>query len=139
VGRGECGAVEHDRDRKVVTAYPGALMDGERVDDDELYSELLEWLRSVSAASAAREGPIVISDFDGETFAQPLRLHVTPESLGRHLRNRAPESGGAFPDVDPVVAAFRLFLVHVEEAVRARRPDQRELVLSDTGVRAAQS
>lgn len=72
-------------------------------------------------------------------FEPPLRLHVTPGSLGSRLRSKSAEAAGAFPDVDPVVAAFRLFLVHMEEAVRTRQPDQRELVLSDDGVRAVQS
>jgi hypothetical protein len=41
-----------------------------------------------------------------------------------------------WPDVPPVEAAWRLFLVHLEEAVRTTKPGETELVLDRTGVQA---
>jgi hypothetical protein len=54
------------------------------------------------------QGLVVLTEFDHRPLPVPLRLHIT--------------------------AAWRLFLVHLEEAVRTAKPGETELHLDRTGV-----
>jgi hypothetical protein len=67
-----------------------------------------------------------------------MRLHVTPDSFGQVLRDAAPTSAGAFPDLEPLEAAWRLFLVHLDEAIQTARPGETELVPAPSGVASLQ-
>ena len=57
-----------------------------------------------------------------------------PASFGEHVRAAAPGAAHAFPDVAPIEAAWRLFLVHLDEAVRTAKNGETELALYRTGV-----
>lgn len=66
----------------------------------------------------------------------PLRLHITPDSFDDHLRALAPDAALLFRDVNRLEAAWRVFLVHLEEAVRTVKPGETELFVAADGVRS---
>lgn len=103
--------------------------------DQEMYDQLLGYL---AAEGAIEEDPgagiVVLTEFDHGAVNPPLRLHLTPASFGQHLRDAATESASLYPDVPPVEAAWRLFTVHLDEAVKTARPGEIELVLRPGGV-----
>ena len=61
------------------------------------------------------DGTIVIGGGFGETWDPPARLVFTDEELRRHLLSMGDDAKDVFPDVDAVEAAYRLFLVHLDE------------------------
>jgi len=99
-----------------------------------LYDQLVGYLAAEGAVDEDREqGVVVLTAFDHRPLPAPLRLHTTPAAFDEHLRTIAPDAALLFPDVDPLEAAWRLFLVHLEEAVRTAKPGQTELVLDRQG------
>lgn len=103
--------------------------------DDELYDQLVGYLAAEGAVfEDAGPGLLILTEFYHHPLPTPLRLHITPGSFGQHLRTAAPGATYAFPDVQPIEAAWRLFLVHLDEAVRTAKPGETELVLDRKGV-----
>ena len=103
--------------------------------DQELYDQLLGHLAAEGEIEEDPEsGVVVLTEFDHRVLERPLRLHLTPHAFGRYLRDAAPGSAGAFPDIPPLEAAWRLFTVHLDEAVQTARPGETELVLRRGGV-----
>lgn len=101
----------------------------------ELYDQLVGYLAAEGAIDEDRDrGVVVLAAFDHRPLPTPLRLHITPGSFDDHVRKTAPDAALVFPDVDPLEAAWRLFLVHLEEAVRTAKPGETELVLAGDGV-----
>ena len=107
--------------------------DGVEATDTELYDQLVGYL-GAEGAVCEDAGLLILTEYDHRPLSSPLHLHITPTSFGEHLRAAAPGAAHAFPDVPPIEAAWRLFLVHLDEAVRTARPDETELVLDRTGV-----
>jgi hypothetical protein len=58
-----------------------------------------------------------ISGFHGRPIEPPIELVLTGQEFTAHLEAMAPDSAAGFPDVDPVTAAYRLFLVHLDETI----------------------
>jgi hypothetical protein len=105
--------------------------------DAELYDQLVGYLAAEGAVEEdTAAGAVTLTEFDHRPLARPLRLHLSAASLGEHLRAGASDAAAVWPDVPPVEAAWRLFLVHLEEAVRTAKPGETELVLDPTGVRS---
>lgn len=101
----------------------------------ELYDQLLGYLAAEGEIEEDPDnGVVVLVEFDHRKLEQPLRLHLTPDAFDRHLRDAAPDAVGAFPDVHPLEAAWRLFTVHLDEAVQTTRLGETELVLVRYGV-----
>lgn len=101
-------------------------------EDQVLFARLLSVL-GVDGGGSAPEG-VLITTFGGRSLSQPMHLHVTPSSFGPLLRSSANESAGAFPEVEPLEAAWRLFLVHLDEAIQTARPGETELVPASYGI-----
>ena len=102
-----------------------------------LRDQLVGYLAAKGAVDEDREhGIVVLTAFDHRPLPTPLRLHMTPVSFDEHLRTMAPDAALLFPDVDRLEAAWRLFLVHLEAAVRTAKPGETELVLDSAGVRS---
>lgn len=102
-------------------------------EDQVLYARLLTAIGTDGVGERTSQG-VVINALEGRTLSQPMCLRVTPESFGRLLRDSAGTSAGAFPEVEPLEAAWRLFLVHLDEAIQTARPGETELVPSSYGV-----
>lgn len=62
------------------------------------------------------------------------RLSATRHATQPEEARRGTGAATVWPDVQPVEAAWRLFLVHLEEAVRTAKPGETELHLDRTGV-----
>ena len=102
----------------------------------QLYDQLLGYLAAEGEIEEDPEnGIVVLVEFDHRKLEQPLRLHLTPYTFERHLREAAPDAVGVYPDVHPLEAAWRLFTVHLDEAVQTTAPGETELVLVRSGVR----
>ena len=100
-----------------------------------LYDQLVGYLAAEGAVDEDREqGLVVLTAFNHRPLPTPLRLHITAASFDKHLRTMAPDAALLFPDVDPLEAAWRLFLVHLEEAVRTAKPGETDLDLDRSGV-----
>ncbi|MEJ2862833.1 hypothetical protein [Actinomycetospora flava] len=105
-----------------------------------LYDQLVGYLAAEGAVDEDREqGVVVLTTFDHRPLPTPLRLHITPATFDEHLREMAPGASLVFPDVDTLEAAWRLFLVHLEEAIWTAPPGQTELVLDRSGVLAREA
>ncbi|GAA4864495.1 hypothetical protein [Saccharopolyspora cebuensis] len=109
------------------------------MDDDELYAELIRRLGGGAHTADRSSGPVIefVPAADGEST--PVRLHITRDSLGEHLRSMAGDGDRAFPGEAPLVGALQLFLVHIDEAVNTRQPGQDDLVVRPHGVWASSS
>lgn len=103
--------------------------------DQELYDQLLGYL---AAEGEIEEDPanglVILTEFNQRALERPLRLHLTPSDFGRHLREASPDAAGLYPDVAPVEAAWRLFTVHLDEAIQTARPSETELMLVRGGL-----
>jgi hypothetical protein len=102
-------------------------------EDWVLYTRLMEAIGADGVKAETTDG-LLLTAVGGRPLPWPMRLHVTPDSFGRTLREAAATSAGAFPDVEPLEAAWRLFLVHLDEAIATARPNETELLPTTTGV-----
>lgn len=103
--------------------------------DEQFYDSLIGHLTTKGTVREdAGQGVLVLSELDGRQLSTPLRLHVTPETFGPHLRATASDAAEAYPDIHPAEAAWRLFLVQLDEAIQTAKPGETELVLERIGV-----
>jgi hypothetical protein len=65
-------------------------------------------------------GGLVITSFSGRPVEPPMTLALAGPQFTAHLEALAADSADAFPEVDPVTAAYRLFLVHLDETIITR-------------------
>jgi hypothetical protein len=82
------------------------------------------------------DGAFVITVYRGRRLDLPVRLFVTAEDFDALLRVMADEGvQELWPDVEPIIAAYRLFTVHLDEEFGM---DQilTELRVSDRGLEA---
>ncbi len=82
------------------------------------------------------DGPFLISVYEGRRLDPPVRLFVTAEDFDALLRVMADEGvQELWPDVEPIIAAYRLFTVHLDEQIYK---DQilTELRVSERGLKA---
>lgn len=106
------------------------------MNDDEAFAALMNFLEVSGVATDDREqGVVSVLHYDESELQPPLHLHLTPAVLGRRLRCTAVDASSVFPDVEPVHAAWRLFTVHLDEAIRTAGVGRTELVLDRYGVR----
>ena len=107
-----------------------------RTDDEGIFEEFLRRLGDEDVRTSA-DGAVELRSWEDVELDVPLRLRVTPRSLGEPLRALEHAGASAFPEAQPVVGALQLFLVHLDEAIRTRRPGHTDLVPDTTGVRSA--
>ena len=83
------------------------------------------------------DGPFVITVYEGRRLDPPVRLFVTAEDFDAHLREMANgDVQEVFPDVEPIIAAYRLFTVHLDEQIYKSGRRLTELRVSDRGLEA---
>lgn len=106
----------------------------EPMDDESLFAELLRRLDmdDGSAQEASDQNGILISRWQGRALDSPYVLHVTPSTLGAHLRTM--DAKELFPKATPETGALQLFLVHVEEAIETAPEGRSNLVIRPSGV-----
>lgn len=102
-------------------------------EDQVLYAKLLTAIGEGGVVEQTADG-IVIDAFEDRSLMQLMHLRVTPASFGPLLRSTAGRSTSAFPDVEPLEAAWRLFLVHLDEAIQTAAPGETELVPTSDGI-----
>jgi hypothetical protein len=61
-----------------------------------------------------------ITAVHGRPIEPTIELAVTDADLIGHLEGNAADSAAMYPDVDPVTAAYRLFLVHLDAAILSK-------------------
>lgn len=103
------------------------------MNDDELYAELV---RRIGGRPVGEKPTAIEFSREREGTSTPLRLHVSPNSLGQHLREMQTDGELVFPEQDPLIGALQLLLVHIDEAVNVRGPGENDLVLAKGGVLA---
>lgn len=105
-----------------------------RVSADEI-DQLIKRLGTQAACERVSEG-LLITSWEGETLDQPVKLHMTVRQLANQIRSSAEGGIGAFDDspVPSIDTGWKLFLLHLEEALDTRRPAQVDLRLVDCGV-----
>ncbi|WP_433802546.1 hypothetical protein [Actinomycetospora sp. CA-084318] len=104
-------------------------------EDQVLYARLLTAIGEGGVVERTADG-VVIDAFEDRSLMQLMHLRVTPATFGPLLRSTAGRSASAFPDVEPLEAAWRLFLVHLDEAIQTAAPGETELVPTPDGVGA---
>ena len=80
-------------------------------------------------------GGLAMASFRGEPVDPPVTLALTDRQFAAHLQAMAPDAAEVFPDVDPVRAAYRLFLVHIDETVITRAAPGSRITLVDGRLR----
>jgi len=76
------------------------------------------------------EGVLIHARGD-EPFDPPVRFVASDADLRAHLAVTAEDAHDVFPDVDPLQAAYQLFLVHIDEELATRVVPGSEMRLSD--------
>src|SRR3954467_3551514 len=76
---------------------------------DDLAAEGTQLERDVST------GALLVRSHHGRPVDPAIFLELTDEQFARHLAQSSGSAGEVFPDVDPTTAAYRLFLVHLDE------------------------
>ncbi|HEY2220967.1 hypothetical protein [Actinomycetospora sp.] len=105
----------------------------------KLYDDLLEQLTELGTISEdAAAGTITLSGLPFQTTA-PLRLHLTPASLGSHLETIAPDYADMFPLLKPIEAAWCAFYIHLLADIESAKPGDTDLVLGQVGVVAGRA
>jgi hypothetical protein len=85
----------------------------------------------------ANDGPFVITVYKGRRLDPPVRLFVTAEDFDALLRVMADEGvQELWPDVEPIIAAYRLFTVHLMEEFGMAGRILTELRVSERGLKA---
>ncbi|WP_018335597.1 hypothetical protein [Actinomycetospora chiangmaiensis] len=102
-------------------------------EDQVLYARLLTAIGEGGVVEQTADG-VVIDAFEDNSLMQLMHLRVTPASFGPLLRSTAGRSASAFPDVEPLEAAWQLFLVHLDAAIQTAAPGETELVPTPDGV-----
>lgn len=109
-------------------------------DDQAVFDELLNFLVGVTAGRFRIVGDGSVIELTGwrrEDFAtEPLRLHVTVSSVAQHLRDMEYRADLVFPNVQPIIGALQLFMVHLGEGIATRESGETELIPYPGGVRA---
>jgi len=83
------------------------------------------------------DGPFVITVYEGRRLDPPVRLFATAQDFDALLRVMVDEGvQEVFPDVEPIIAAYRLFTVHLLEQIDKDGRILTELRLSDRGLEA---
>lgn len=101
--------------------------------DAELYSTLLEQLTETGDVVEDREaGVIHLNGLPGQR-APSLRLHLTPELLGRVLRDLAPDYREQFPLLSPSEGALVAFYIQILAAVEEAGTRGRDIRLCPPG------
>lgn len=101
---------------------------------DEI-DQLVERLGKEAACERV-SGGLLITTWNGETLNKPVKLHMTARQLADQIRSNAENGIGAFDD-SPVPSndtGWKLFLVHLEEALDTREPEQVNFRLVNHGV-----
>ncbi len=68
-----------------------------------------------------------------EPFDPPVRLVASDVALRAHLAAMADDASEVFPDVEPMQAAYQLFLVHVDEELATHAVPGSVMRLGDDG------
>lgn len=88
----------------------------------------------------SEDGPFVISVYEGRRLDPPVRLFLSAQGFDAHLRRLADQGAReVFPDVEPIIGAYRLFTVHLKEEILQSGRKLTELRLSDWGFDATGS
>lgn len=104
------------------------------VSADEI-DQLIECL-GAEAACERVSGGLLITTWGGEMLDQPVKLHMTARQLAEQIRSNAEGGVGAFDD-SPVPSddtGWKLFFVHLQEAVDTRDSAQVNFCLVNHGV-----
>jgi hypothetical protein len=107
--------------------------------DAELYAALLEQLTEAGRViEDPGTGVLILSGFPSQR-SPALRLHLTPELLGRALRDLTPTFAEQFPLLAPLEAALVAFFLHVLGAIEEAGPYASDIELSPPGAEAWRS
>lgn len=98
----------------------------------QLVADLVE--RADMTVDAVTEARWWITRYDRETFTPPVLLVWTDDDLEARLDASAEDAAFLFPDVPARVGAYRLLLVHLEEALLSMTPPT-EIRITADGVR----
>lgn len=85
---------------------------------DRLVSDLGD-SGTLAAPSPDGDG-LQIEAFHGRLLEPAVHLAFSGTELVAHLESTAADAAAVYPDADAVTAAYRLFLVHLDEAVITR-------------------
>ena len=80
---------------------------------------------------------VVVRTFHGRPIEPPMTLALTAQQLTAHLEDSADGAADVFPEVDPVTAAYRLFLVHLDEMIITRGMPGSRITLVDGALRVS--
>lgn len=90
--------------------------------------------KGITLISQPGDGAWVVTAMNGRVLAPPLRLSVTPHSFDACLEHLAADGAEVFPGLDGREAAYRLLMVHLEEALECADPHGPPISLAGQGV-----
>lgn len=78
----------------------------------------------------------VLTLYGGERQTPPITLYLSPEELDRHLEAIQSDAQAVYPHDSPRTAAYKLFLVHLDETILMRETDATEVRLIKGDIKA---
>jgi hypothetical protein len=76
-------------------------------------------------------GGVLVHARGDEPFDPPVRFVSSDSELRAHLSAMAEDAADVFPDVEPMQAAYQLFLVHIDEELATKVVPGSEMRLQD--------
>lgn len=101
---------------------------------NDMMQELVASLRSsgtLTEPEAEGQG-LLVTEVDGEPVTPGVHVRVTEDDLQDFVRRNANTCASTFPDVTPEVAAYRILLINLDEALSSGGTD---IVVADGRVR----
>jgi hypothetical protein len=96
---------------------------------DDLAAEGTQLERDVSS------GALLVRSHHGRPVDPAILLELTDEQFARYLARSSGSAGEVFPDVDPTTAAYRLFLVHLDEELDTKVVPGSRITIRGGGLR----
>jgi hypothetical protein len=79
-------------------------------------------------------GGIAIARYRDTCFSLPLVLEIDEQLLTEHLQDSIADGLDVFPDLPGLEGAYRLFLVHLDEAILTRKQQEVRFIVSRVGI-----
>jgi hypothetical protein len=80
-------------------------------------------------------GALLLRSHNGRPVDPAISLDVTEEEFARYLAVSSEDAGIVFPDVDSTTAAYRLFLVNLEEELATKAMPGSRITIRGGGLR----
>jgi hypothetical protein len=80
-------------------------------------------------------GTLLVRSHNGQPIDPAVLLRLTEQEFARYLAESSDDASTVFPSAEPVVAAYRLFLVNLEEELATKAMPGSRITIRGGGLR----